>query len=104
LIEVEEFFADEVDPNDTEGHTWLRKLHNRRQVRRPKLRKLRILMRRARAGEIDIGRGRKLRMKRIKNITRLNRKWSATIIKECARGLRCPLDLTLHSSRFGVAK
>ena len=102
-IEVEHFFENEVDPNDSEGHTWLRKLSNRRPCKRAKLRKFRELMRQARNNEIGIGRGRKLKMARIRNMTRLNRRWTAQNIKECARGLRCPLDLTLYASQSGVS-
>lgn len=103
LADVEDFFKNEVDLADTEGHAWLKKMANarHRHRKRPALRKFKLLMQRARDGEINIGRGRKLRMKRIKNLTRLNRKWTNEIIIDCARGLRCPLDLHLYADDFG---
>jgi hypothetical protein len=106
LADNEDFFNNEVESDDTEGHTWLRRMANarHRHRRRPALRRFRALMQRARAGEINLSGGRKLRMGKIKNLTRLNRKWTNEILIDCARGLRSPLDLHLYADDFGSAE
>jgi hypothetical protein len=103
LAENEDFFTNEVDSDDTEGRAWLRGMANarHRHRKRPALRRFRLLMQRARAGDINLGGPRKLRMKRIKNLTRLNRNWTNEIIIDCAKGLRSPLDLHLYADDFG---